>query len=194
MATEHIASLPEHYERYLGEIARGWSDEKQTHRIQIVSFECQPVLGVRTYASLGLSRQIVDLPGNRQIRQELLMSANDEFSAAAVAGLVLSLAEKVVGRGKALLRGEVIGPATPVVAGSTLTAIYVTNPSPFEKALTEFNSEFPPTVFAYLVPITGAEATLVREQGWRWFEDQLEQQDPDIWNLARTVEVVRRSD
>ena len=95
-------------------------------------------------------------------------------------------------RGRALLRGEVIGPGTPVVAGSTLAAIYVTNPSPFDKSLTEFVSEQPATVFAYLVPITEAEAVLVRERGRRWFEEQLEQQNPDIWDLART-ETIRAS-
>lgn len=189
MATENLMSLPEHYEQHLGEIARGWSDEKRMHGIQVVSFERQPEPGVKTYATLGLGRHIVELPGSKQIRQELLMSANETFSADAVAGLVLSLAEHVLQRGKALLRGEVIGPGTPVVAGSTLTAIYVTNPSPFDKSLTEFVCELPAMVFAYLIPITEAEAKLVGDKGWRWFEDQLEQQNPDIWDLARTEAV-----
>ncbi len=91
------------------------------------------------------------------------------------------------------MRGEVIGPGAPVVAGSTLAAIYVTNPSPFDKSLTEFVSELPATVFAYLIPITEAEAELVREKGWRWFEDQLEQQNPDIWDLARNETVQPRA-
>jgi hypothetical protein len=186
MATENLTSLPEHYEQHLGEIARGWSDEKRMHGIQVVSFDSQPEAGVRTFATLGLSRHIVALSGTRRIRQELLMSANEGFSADAAAGLVMSLAEHVLQRGKAFLRGEVIGPETPVIAGSTLTAIYVTNPSPFDKSLTEFSSELPATVFAYLIPITEAEKALVRERGWNWFEDELERQNPDIWDLGRT--------
>ncbi|MCC6202687.1 MAG: hypothetical protein IT494_06735 [Gammaproteobacteria bacterium] len=63
--------------------------------------------------------------------------------------------------------------------------MFVTNPSPFEKSLTEFASEPPATVFAYLVPITVREAVLVRDRRWRWFEDQLEKQNPNIWDLAR---------
>jgi hypothetical protein len=185
MGTESHASLPEHYERHLGEIARGWSDEKQSHGIQVVSFKGQPESGITTFATLGLSRYVLDLPEKRQIRQELLMSANDSFSSDAVAGLVLSLAEHVAERGKALLRGEVVGPGRPVIAGSTLTAIYVTNPSPFDRSLSEFVCESPATVFAYLVPITAGEAALVRERGWSWFEDQLERQNPDIWDLSR---------
>lgn len=185
MAAEDISPLPAHYELHLGEITRGWSDEKLVHGVQVVCFDRQPEPGVKTYATLGLSRHIVELPGSRRVRQELLISANESFSSDAVAGLVLSLAEHILRRGKALLRGEVIGPAGPVVAGSSLTAIYVTNPSPFDKSFTEFDSEPLATVFAYVIPISEAEATLVRIRGWRWFEEQLEQQNPDIWNLAR---------
>lgn len=189
MATENSSSLPEHYEQYLGRIAKGWSDDKRMHGIQVICFENQPEAGVMTYATLGLSRHIVDLLGKKQIRQELLISANESFPSDAVAGLMLSLAEHVLQRGKALLRGEVIGPGTPIVTGSTLSALYVTNPSPFDDALTRFTSESPATVFAYLVPVTELEAALVHEKGWRWFEDQLERQNPDIWNLVRTETV-----
>ena len=50
-----MTSLPEHYERCLGEIARGWSDKTQTYGVQIVCFENQPVAGVRTFATLELT-------------------------------------------------------------------------------------------------------------------------------------------
>lgn len=191
MVNKNLTPLPVHYERQFGEIARGWSDDKQVHGIQIVSFKSQPEFGITTFATLGLSKYVFELSGTRQIRQELLVSANETFSADAVAGLLLSLAELVAKRGKALLRGEVVGPGEPVIAGSTLTAVYITNPSPFEKSLTEFVSEPPATVFAYIVPITAAESSLVREHGWSWFEDQIEEQNPDIWDLARSDEVVQ---
>ncbi|HVZ45440.1 MAG TPA: suppressor of fused domain protein [Ramlibacter sp.] len=179
------SSLPAHYEKHLGEIARGWSDEDRMHGVQVVCFESQPEPGVRSYATLGLSEHVVDLPGARKVRQELLMSANDDVEPAAIAGLMLSIAEHVLRGGKALLRGDVLGPATPVVPGASTTAIYVTNPSPFDESLTHFESPSPPTVFAYLVPITGTEAALVVGRGWKWFEGQLEEQNPDIWNPAR---------
>lgn len=189
METEELASLPEHYERHLGKITKGWSDQKQAHGVQIVCFEKQPVRGVNTYATLGLSRHDLALSSSRRVRQELLLSADEQFLPDAVAALVLSLAEYVLQRSSALLRGEVIGPGGPVIAGSTLTAIYVTNPSPFDTSLTEFPCESPAVVFAYLVPIFNAEATLIREKGWRWFEEELEQQDPNIWDLTRMEQV-----
>jgi len=135
MATETPISLPEHYERHLGQIARGWLDEKRMHGIQVVCFDSQPEKGVKTYATLGLSRHVVNLLEQKRIRQELLISANQSFSSDAIAGLLLSLAEYVLQRGMALLRGEVIGPGTPVITDSTLSAIYVTNPSPFDDSI-----------------------------------------------------------
>jgi hypothetical protein len=187
MAIDKPTTLPQHYEKHLGPIARGWSDDKRAHGVQVVSFENQPASGITTFATLGLGRHIINQP-NSTVRQELLMSAHERFPCDAIAGLVLSLAELVLRRGKALLRGEVIGPAAPVIRGSTLEAMYVTNPSPFDGSLTEFVSE-PATVFAYLIPITSSEATLARERGWRWFEDELMRQDPDIWDLTRTESI-----
>lgn len=59
MANESPTSLPAHYERQLGEIVRGWSDEKQPHGTQVASFKGQPESGVTTFATLGLSRHVL---------------------------------------------------------------------------------------------------------------------------------------
>lgn len=192
-ATLAHPDLPAHFEQCLGEIVRGWSDEARMHGIQVVSFDRQPEAGVRTFATLGLSRHVVGLPGSRRIRQELLISANNSFAADAVAGFLLSRAEQVLKRGSALLRGEVLDLGAPVIDGSALASVYVTNPSPFDDSLTRFVGEPPATVFAYLIPVNPAEAGFVRKKGWSWFEDELEQQNPDIWDLAR-IEGIRGDD
>jgi antitoxin YqcF len=194
MATDRLASLPEHYERSLGVIGRGWSDEHEEHGVQVVTFEDQPEPGVRTFATLGLSQFVVALPHGRQIRQELLISANSGFAPSSVAALILSMAESVIRSRKALLRGEVVGPGNPVVKGSTLNALYVTNPSPFSNSLVEFDSGQIAMVFAYLIPITPGEASCIRQKGWRWFEDQLESENPEIWDLSRTNEITCEPD
>lgn len=186
MMSDGLDRLPEHYETHLGAIVRGWSDDRQHHGVQVVSFDDRPIAGVRTYATLGLSRKPLRLSGNRTIRQEILMSANNGFAAEDVAALLLSIADHALGRNRALLRGEVIGPSGPVIAGSGLTAIYVANPSPFDDSFVQFSCAPPALVFAYLIPITSSEATLVEEKGWSWFEGRLEDVDPDIWNLHRS--------
>jgi hypothetical protein len=184
MADSQSIALPEHLERHLGPIARGWSDQEETHGVQVLSFVDQPQSHVTTFATLGLSEYVLSMPKSREIRQELLISANNEFPADAIAGLLLSIAEHVLEHRKALLRGEIVGPGPSVVPNSILTEIFVTNPSPFDSSLTHFSTS-PPLVFAYLIPVSAAEAFLVRSRGWRWFEEQLEQQDPDVWDLGR---------
>ena len=192
MECKVLDSLPEHYERYLGMISHGWMDRISETKVSIVSFMGRPEPNVTTFATLGLSRSILNLREDHKIRQELLVSANDTFLQTAIAAFLLSIAEDLIKRGQALLRGEVIGPGKPVIDGAATTAVYVANPSPFDKLLTEFPS-VPPTVFAYLVPITSTEAALVREHGWDWFENALEKQNPDIWDLARCKEIRFRS-
>lgn len=192
METEVETSLPAHYERNLGPIVQGWSDKNSSDGLQIISFASQPEAGVTTFSTLGLSRFVLKLSGNRDIRQELLVSANDGFSRSEVASFLLSLAESLLEGKQALLRGEVIGPGDPIIPGASVRAIYVANPSPFNDSLTQFTSA-PPTVFAYLIPITFDEAALVRNHGWRWFENELAKQNPNIWDLARSEEVLCKS-
>lgn len=181
--------FPAHLERHLGPITYGWSDSNEGHGVQVVEFKGRPESNVNTFATLGLSDYSLKLPSTREVRQELMMSANAEFSADAIAGLLLSLAERVLERRKALVRGEVIGPGPKIAPNSILTEIFVTNPSPFDALLTQFSMS-PPLVLAYLIPLSSAEASLVRTRGWRWFEEELQAQDPDIWDLARKVEIV----
>jgi hypothetical protein len=193
METKGADSLPAHYEKCLGPITRGWSDDKEGHGIQVVSFREQPQAGIATFATLGLSRySLKQKQDGKKIRQELLVSSSDVLPPDAVAAFLLSVAEHALRQERALLRGEVIGPHSPVIPSSTLTAVFVTNPSPLNRALIDFASDPPPTVFAYLIPITANEASLVQEKGWQWFEEELEEQDPDIWDLNRIEEVRER--
>ena len=71
MADEHCTSLPAHYERRLGRIDRGWLDETKSDGIQVVSFRDQPESGVVTFATLGLSRYILNMTSGHGVRQEL---------------------------------------------------------------------------------------------------------------------------
>ena len=107
MSDPTLSWLPEHYERHLGTIDRGWSDKSQTHGVRVVSFRDQPESGITTFATLGLGRHILGQPSGRQIRQELLISARDNHSADMLARLLMSVAEHILAEHKALLRGEV---------------------------------------------------------------------------------------
>ncbi|UMR30066.1 suppressor of fused domain protein [Massilia sp. MB5] len=184
-------SVTEHLEHYLGEICHGWSDDRSVHAFQVVSFKDQPVEGIVTYSTLGLSEMELALPRGSQIRQELVLSAHESIPAEEIVHLLLTCAERLGKRGKAVLRGEVIDLSRPLVRGATTRAVYATNPTPFDDGFAEFSHVNPPVIFVLLVPVTAAEAKLIGEEGWSRFEDWLEAQDPDIWDLSRTVEVCR---
>jgi hypothetical protein len=183
------SELPARYERYLGRIHQGWLDKSSLYKIQIVGFRNQPEPGVTTFARLGMSRYVLDLSGSREIRQELFVSVNEGSSEPEVASFVLSLSENIVKRRHAALRGEVLGPQAPLVSEASVTLVYITNPSPFDKSFTDFVFPPPALVFAYAFPITNSEAMLVAKHGWRWFENALEEQKPDVRDLTRSEEV-----
>lgn len=183
-------SVIEHIEGYLGKISGGWCDRKVPGSIHVVTLKDQPIEGVTTYVTLGLSEFELSRPSGATIRQELVFSANNTFSAHDVAGFLLSLGEHLRERKRAVLRGEVIGPSRPLLCGTRVNAAYFTNPTPFDDGFAEFSNVDPPVIFALVVPLTNDEAKLISDHGWNWFEDELESQDPDIWDLNRKEEVV----
>ena len=185
-------SVAEHLEHYLGPISYGWSDDKSVSAFQVVSFENQPADNIITYSTLGLSEVELALPRERKIRQELVLSAYASTPAEEVASFLLSCADYLSDRGDAVLRGEVIDPSRPLVKGASVSAVYATNPTPFESGFSEFSNVTPPVIFVLLVPITGDEKSLIRSEGWNWFEDMLEAQDPDIWDFSRSEQVFKR--
>jgi hypothetical protein len=193
MRASTFNSVAEHIEGYLGEISAGWSDTTSSHGIQVVSFRDQPMPSVTTYVTLGLSEVELALPRDRKIRQEIVVSAHDSFSGNDIAGFLLSLAEHIKVRGRAVLRGEVVGPWHPILKGATVNSVYVTNPTPFDDGFAEFYRVEPPVIFALLIPITEKEVSLVSNQGWNWFEEMLESQDPDIWDLNRVEQISMQS-
>jgi len=72
-----------------------------------------------------------------------------------------------------------------VTPGFRLNSLYVTNPSPLgDKILSHGQSDL---VFAYLIPIAAEEARLIESKGWRYFEDQLEDGNIDIFDLKRDL-------
>ena len=176
-------------EKFLGTISEGWSDDVAGKFTKVLRFEDQPENGIATYATLGLSEDELDLKNGRAMRQELLLSAHASLPSNEIASFLAYCAELIRKRGRAALRGEVIDFLHPLVDGATVSAVYATNPTPFDEGLAEFFNVDSPVIFALLVPITAKEVSLIGNHGWNWFEDSLEAQDPDIWDLKRKQEV-----
>lgn len=179
-------SIDQHMERHLGPIARGWVDRAgEPAAIQVCLFQERPIPGTVTYATLGLSHHILEMPGGREVRQELLLLAAHRFADDDRAKLLAHVAEGVVREHQALLRGQVFPLGYPVAPGSRCNSLYVALPVVFPDGLATCSDTQPPTVFAWLIPIHADEAALAARLGWDAFEDRLERLDPDLFDLSR---------
>lgn len=184
-----VPGLVEHFERVLGPIHTGWSADPDGAEMpfQVVRFAGGSDADSVGYATLGLSRHpLSSVTSGRLIRQELLMLAPEALAPDRVVSLLLQVGSMALGTGRALLRGNVIGPAGALVPGSDLTALYVTMPVYFPDEFATFRSDDGDVVVAWLVPITTHEADFVARYGWDSFEDKLADQDPDLVDFQRS--------
>jgi hypothetical protein len=139
------------------------------------------------YATLGLSRYPLSSPtSGRAIQHELFMLAPESLSPDLVVSLLLQVGSAALRARRALLRGDVVGPAGPLVPGSALTALYVTMPVYFPDDFATFSGDDGDVVVAWLVPISTQEADFVSRQGWDAFEDRLLEHDPDLVDFERS--------
>lgn len=183
-----MASLVEHFERVLGPVHTGWAVDPDGAAMpfQVVRFTGGSDAESVGYATLGLSRYPLLPPDSeRAIRQELFMLAPDSLSPDRVVSLLLQIGSAALGAQRALLRGNVIGPAGALVPGSDLTALYVTVPVYFPDEFATFTGADDDIVVAWLVPTTTGEAEYISRVGWPAFEDKLAEQDPDLVDFQR---------
>lgn len=98
---------------------------------------------------------------------------------------LIDLGTEALEQNRACSLGDVIGPRGPLRAGATVSALYTAQPdySPDSFGVCETTPE--PVVFAWMVPITDAEAAFVRAQGRDAFEDALFAADPDLLDFSR---------
>jgi hypothetical protein len=177
-----------HLEGQLGSIDGGWSETVSGERLlfKVLRFVDVPMAGGSTFATFGMSDVELALPSGKGVRQELLFSCHRAGHAKPIPGLLHVVGEDLLRAGRALARGDVIGPAGPLFPGSSLTALYSSTPVVFPESLHVWVGSTPATVFVWLIPITSPEAKLVRDLGWSKFEDLLESRDPDLFDLNRT--------
>lgn len=181
-------TLVEHLERFLGPLQLGWAVDADGFKMpfQVVRFEKGSGPGTISLATLGLGRHLLTSPtSGREIRHELLILAMKGMESGAIPSLLHQVGSAALRGHRALLRGDVIGPHGPLVAGSSMEALYVTAPVYFPDEFATYADAEGPVVIAWLVPISASEADYVARHGWSAFEDRLVEQDPDLTDFAR---------
>lgn len=176
--------LVEHLERYLGRLAAGWERtvDGTSLPFTVGRFDDPPFADCVGFSTIGLSDHILKSSGSaKTIRQELFALFRDPTRSLPFTEVLQVLASGLIKSGSALLRGQVIGPRGPFWKDSALEAFYVSSPSylPDEFAVCDLGDGHR-CVFAWLIPITRAEAEYVASSGWRSFEALLERENPDL--------------
>lgn len=176
----------EHVEKYLGQIDQGWKDKSSGDGFQIASFDDTPGETLSTYVSLGLSDQPLELSEVKKVRQEIVFTVYTLAISNMIVSLMLSLCEAIVGRGKAVLRGEVVPLSKEIAQRIGFDAVYCTIPVFFDDEFGACDESSPSTIMVWVLPIYQSEADYIATHGWESFEDMLEEKDPDLCSLERS--------
>ncbi|WP_394842204.1 suppressor of fused domain protein [Pendulispora brunnea] len=171
-----------HYEKLLGSATEEHRVNLGPLQFEILTIPGAPYADGTTVATLGLSKHI---------GQEFLLACHSDQLHAKHVSLLAIVAKEQLESGAGLRRGQVLGPAGPLVPGAATEALYVCPPA-------YFGPNFDPLILAdgghvhffWLVPIHVREA--------RWiavndtpntktfvFEDLLVAQDPDLLDFSR---------
>lgn len=183
-----MQSIPDHIEKYLGKINRGWSvPDESSFRYSVLEFQNWAEGNIRTYSTLGVSDHCLSLTENRSVRQEFLMCFESSVDAGDVSGFILRFGDMVLQKHRAILRGEVIGPGRPLFSGTKMSALYCTNPAIYPEGLRVYSGVEPNVVFVWLLPIYTREVDYIRFKGSEEFESLLAEKDPDFWDIKREL-------
>jgi hypothetical protein len=181
-----VAAIIQHLEVHLGQMMGG---VKLTEGISVAEFSNQPMEGISVFATIGLSHHVLSLPSGKACRMELIFCCSDRFKQAALSALDTVVSQILEGH-EALGEGAVVSRSGSIWPGSSLAALLVYSPVCFPDTFHVDRSSSPPTVIAWLIPITFEELGMVERLGWVALETIFEEQDPDLFDLERpsTVE------
>lgn len=181
-------ALVEHLERYLGAIDVGWKTDADGSALpfQVVRYTRGAGPDTVAFSTLGLSRFGLRSPtSGREIRHELLMVVPESLKDGPVPGLLQQVGMGALKSGRALLRGDLIGPHGPLFPGSSMEALYVAMPAYFPDEFASCVEDGQAVAIAWLIPVSVTEAKYLAVHGWDAFEDRLVERDPDLTDVYR---------
>lgn len=178
-------TLITHIEKHLGKIDKGWVLKDEPLPIQVVRFRNKPFEGITTYVTLGLSDNLLNLKEEKDVLQELVFSAYDKYPSEQIASFMVTFAEYLLSKKRGLLRGDVVGPSSPLIPNVSVNGVYASIPVFFDDDFHIYEGGQLSTVLVWLLPLLDDECSFVKQNGWNSFEDMLESKDPDLLDLDR---------
>ena len=183
-----MAGLIEHIESYLGEMEEGWTNDPDGSKMpfQMACFPQGPGPDTISFSTLGLSHhKLHTAKTGKEVRLELAMFVPESLRDGPIPSILHQVAMGALNSGRALSRGDVSGPAGPLVPGSAMEALYVGMPVYLPDEFHVFEEHGKSIVIAWLIPISVREADFIQRQGWDAFEDRLVEEDPDLTDIYR---------
>ncbi len=113
------------------------------------------------------------------------MHVRSSEQAGRAAGLPFQVAGELLGQGRGLIRGQVIGPRASMFPGASATALIAAPPVYLPDGFAVCEAPSVTIVVSWLVPITTGEARLVSERGWSALEDTFDAEEPDLTDPYR---------
>ncbi len=149
------------------------------NKLLLYEYPAQPCEGATTIVSLGLSECPVHLP------QEILFCTYNQFLSDEVFKLLGAVALQAIDSTIKFSRGDILGPAGPLLSTTQMEAFYVTLPTYFDPSLAQVVTGQTAISVYWLIPIYKSEVSIVSSRGWDLFETLLEEHDPDLLDLSR---------
>ena len=116
-----------------------------------------------------MSKKVLKLNEVKNVRQELVFSVYSMVITSMIVSCLMSLCEAILGRGKAVLRGEVIPLSTELAERMGFSAVYCTIPVFFDDDFCAYEESSPPTVMVWVLPIYKSEADYIEANG-QWYQ------------------------
>ncbi|WP_308012429.1 suppressor of fused domain protein [Arthrobacter sp. M4] len=142
--------------------------------------------GTAVYSTIGLSRYgLPSVRSNKLIRHELLLATHTGENEEYIPSILKQVGEEAIHNNSALLSGQVIGPRGFLSPGTNVKALFVNSPVFLPDEFATFETDEGSGVIAWLIPVTGSEATFVHKAGWERFEEILDESNPDLFDWRR---------
>jgi len=181
--------LIDHLEAFLGPIETGWRLDESGGPLSfdVALFQRGPTADTVSFSTVGLSDySLRSSRSGKAIHHELVIVAKKDFGARNVPALLQQVGMEAIQGERAYLRGDVIGPRDDLFRGTDKVALYVSAPSCFPDSFARIETaDGVIVVFAWLIPITRDEVSLVNREGWERFEDSLVASDTDLMDFNR---------
>ncbi|MCJ8311613.1 MAG: suppressor of fused domain protein [Saccharospirillaceae bacterium] len=177
-------NVPEHLDKVLGVQENQTTHSFEDNDFWILEYENTPFDKVKSYISVGLGRHLLKQPSGKNIRQELMFTILKKFEHVSIEKSLASLSLDFIDRHIPIPDNQVIPWQGGVFEDYEYSAVYCTSARHMPEEFEIINGN-PLLVFVWLIPIFPEEREYIQIFGWESFEELIDEQQPNFFDLDR---------